>query len=65
MKTLCYGPVENDTLRSIDLYESGTSESPLIVLIHGGAWRTEDKSDYRNLAHDLTHLGSVASVNYR
>lgn len=68
MNTFCYGPIDNDNFRSIDLYVSpkSTSESPLVVLIHGGAWRTEDKSDYRDLALDMSELGfSTASVNYR
>lgn len=65
MKTVCYGPVEHDPFRSIDLYDSEKSNAPLLVLVHGGAWRSEDKSDYRDLALGLTHLGSVASVNYR
>lgn len=66
--TLTYGPIENENARSIDLYISkdATQDTPLIVLIHGGAWRSEDKSDYKDLALGLTQLGlSVASVNYR
>lgn len=66
MTTFYYHP--NDNLRSIDVYvsEKSTSESPLILFIHGGAWRTEDKSDYQDLALDMSKLGvSTASVNYR
>jgi acetyl esterase/lipase len=66
--TLTYGPTTDENLRSLDLYLSkeSTSETPLIVFIHGGAWRSEDKSDYKDLATGFTDLGfSVASVNYR
>jgi acetyl esterase/lipase len=66
--TLTYGSIENENFRSLDLYitKESTNASPLIVLIHGGAWRSEDKSDYKDLAIGLTNLGvSVVSVNYR
>ena len=68
VNTFTYGPVANENFRSIDLYLSKESNSntPLIALVHGGAWRSEDKSDYEDLALGLTQYGlSVASVNYR
>lgn len=66
--TRCYGPTENENTRSFDLYfpPQADKSSPLIVFIHGGAWRTEDKADYRQLCNGFSELGySCASVNYR
>ncbi len=46
---------------------AGTSTpNPLIVLIHGGYWRTGDKGERIQLAVELADLGyTVASMNYR
>lgn len=66
--TRCYGPTESENTRSLDLYfpPQADKSSPLIVFIHGGAWRTEDKADYRQLCTGFSELGySCASVNYR
>ncbi|KAL7322199.1 hypothetical protein PS15p_211854 [Mucor circinelloides] len=66
--TRCYGPTEGENARSIDLYfpAQANKSSPLIVFIHGGAWRTEDKADYKQLCTGFSELGySCASVNYR
>ena len=42
------------------------SPNPLIVLIHGGYWRTGDKGERIQLAVELADLGyTVASMNYR
>ncbi|CAI2169065.1 8870_t:CDS:1 [Funneliformis geosporum] len=40
---------------------------PVIVFIHGGAWRTGDKNQFIKLGQGLSHLGNcaVAIVNYR
>ncbi|KAI8375830.1 Alpha/Beta hydrolase protein [Blakeslea trispora] len=67
-ETHCYGPVPGENFRSLDLYftPNSTKDSPLVVFIHGGAWRTEDKGDYKELARGFNQLGiSTASVNYR
>ena len=43
-----------------------TSANPLIVLVHGGYWRTGDKGERIQLAVELADLGyTVASMNYR
>ncbi|CAO3616483.1 unnamed protein product [Mucor fragilis] len=66
--TRCYGPTEGEDARSIDLYfpVQASKSSPLIVFIHGGAWRTEDKADYKQLCTGFSELGyACASVNYR
>ncbi|TDL27355.1 alpha/beta-hydrolase [Rickenella mellea] len=56
---------------SLDLYFPTTTPSdkllPLVVFVHGGAWRSEDKAHHADLANKLveqTHL-PVAVVNYR
>ncbi|KAG1047360.1 hypothetical protein G6F46_009754 [Rhizopus delemar] len=56
--TFCYGPVEQENARSLDLYTSpkANENTPLVIFIHGGAWRTEDKSDYKTLAMDCLSL---------
>ncbi|PWN42345.1 alpha/beta-hydrolase [Ceraceosorus guamensis] len=39
---------------------------PLLIFIHGGAWRSGDKSDHYSMARHLSKRGvSVALVNYR
>ncbi|KAL9538669.1 hypothetical protein MBANPS3_010763 [Mucor bainieri] len=67
--TRCYGPTEGEDARSVDLYlpaAQASKSSPLIVFIHGGAWRTEDKADYKQLCTGFSELGyACASVNYR
>jgi acetyl esterase/lipase len=69
MNTFCYSKNKNTTNeKSLDLYScpDANDKTPLVVFIHGGAWRTEDKSDYRALATDCLSLGITAvSVNYR
>lgn len=68
VNTYSYGPVAGENFLSFDLYTSpeSTSSTPLIALVHGGAWRSEDKADYKDLALGFNKLGfSVASINYR
>ncbi|KAI8990773.1 Alpha/Beta hydrolase protein [Mycotypha africana] len=68
VKTFSYISSETDNYRSLDLYFSPNANktSPLVLLVHGGAWRSEDKSDYQELCQGFVHHGlSVASVNYR
>lgn len=68
VKTFGYSSNEKDNFKSVDLYFGSHSNehSPLIVFIHGGAWRSEDKSDYKQMCQDFVNTGStVASVNYR
>ncbi len=52
----------------LDVFSPADSDSPnpLIVLIHGGYWRTGDKGERIQLAVELADLGyTVASMNYR
>ncbi|KAI8988710.1 Alpha/Beta hydrolase protein [Pilobolus umbonatus] len=64
----CYAPSSaGDNERSLDFYMPHKQQySSLIVFIHGGAWRSEDKGDYRQLCTDFAEKGfPVVSVNYR
>ncbi|CAO3609963.1 unnamed protein product [Cunninghamella blakesleeana] len=57
-----------DNFGGLDLYTPQTANetTPLVVFIHGGAWRTEDKKDHKQLAMDLAKQGfTVAVTNYR
>ncbi|KAG6878694.1 hypothetical protein C0993_011509 [Termitomyces sp. T159_Od127] len=68
---IAYTAESADQLRQLDLYlppDAGPADPrPLLVFVHGGAWRSEDKRDHRKLARDLaaaTRL-PVAVLNYR
>jgi arylformamidase len=40
--------------------------APLLVFLHGGYWRSLDKSDFSDIAPAFTHAGAaVAVINYR
>ncbi|KAF9935850.1 Kynurenine formamidase [Modicella reniformis] len=66
---LVYAPVSDWEKHTFDLYYPSTPQSPLgslIVFVHGGAWRTGDKSDFVDLARNLANSTGdvVAVVNY-
>ena len=51
----------------LDLYRSerAHAKQPLVVFVHGGAWQTGDKKDYRFLGQSLASAGfDVAVLNY-
>ncbi|KAI9273743.1 Alpha/Beta hydrolase protein [Sporodiniella umbellata] len=57
-----------DNYRALDFYTTpeANEKTPLVVFIHGGAWRSEDKEDYKKLTTECLSLNiSVVSVNYR
>ncbi|KAG2222633.1 hypothetical protein INT45_008297 [Circinella minor] len=61
---------EKAQFKELDLYiplnNNTISKSPLLVFIHGGAWRSEDKADHVPLAQQLVAHGfPVALINYR
>lgn len=57
-----YGSTPGETL---DLFPAHNSASPLLVFIHGGWWRSLDKSDFSFLAPHFVDAGvSLAAVNY-
>src|SRR5436190_1667752 len=60
-----YGPHERNVF---DLWKAKSAEpTPLFVYIHGGGWRSGDKSGVpaKLLTFMLQHTVSVAAVNYR
>ncbi|TPX61838.1 hypothetical protein PhCBS80983_g00759 [Powellomyces hirtus] len=76
-KSVPYIPDADDTQRTLDLYmpvfdtdlpPRATEEPrPVIVYIHGGAWRTGDKSEYEFLGEQFASSAGVptAVIGYR
>ncbi len=57
-----YGGGPNETL---DIFPAVRSGAPVVVFIHGGYWRSLDKSDHSFVAPALRDLGAcVVVVNY-
>ena len=54
-----------DPERELDIYSPSTEneQSPVILFVHGGAWRTGDKSEHIQLAERLSQQGFVVVVN--
>ena len=50
----------------LDLYlPEGAEDHPLLIFIHGGAWRTGDKSQYENIGRTFAAAGiGTAIINY-
>jgi len=60
-----YGPDKENTL-DISLPEGRTVDTPVIILVHGGAWTGGDKRDFEFLRGYFFDRGFAAiSVNYR
>ncbi len=52
--------------QGIDIYTTGGRNKPGIIFVHGGGWRTGDKSQYANLGRAAAQRGYVAaSIDYR
>ena len=59
---LAYGP---ELRHKLDLFHA-TNPRGTVVFVHGGYWRTLDKSDFSFLAKSFVDAGlSVAAINYR
>jgi arylformamidase len=59
---LAYGESEGERL---DFFPANRSDAPLVVFIHGGWWRSLDKSDFSFIAPAFTHAGiNIALTNY-
>ena len=57
-----YGGGPNETL---DIFPSPRAGAPVLVFIHGGWWRTLDKSDHSFVAPTFVHAGAMVVVpNY-
>lgn len=63
---LTYGPNERNGLDLFLPKDDGKSLRPAVIVIHGGAWRSGDKRQLRNLAELFARRGYVAAaINYR
>lgn len=59
---VAYGPAPRQRL---DIFPAAKSGSPLLVFIHGGYWRSNDKSTYAFVAESYVPAGAaVATINY-
>ena len=59
---LAYGPAKGERL---DFFPTRDNNAPLLVFIHGGWWRSLDKSTFSFIAPAYTHAGiNVALTNY-
>jgi arylformamidase len=59
---LAYGEASGERL---DFFPASRSDAPLLVFIHGGWWRSLDKSDFSFMAPAYTRAGyNVALTNY-
>ncbi|WP_136419403.1 MULTISPECIES: alpha/beta hydrolase [Oxalobacteraceae] len=59
---LAYGEASGERL---DFFPTYRGDAPLLVFIHGGWWRSLDKSDFSFVAPAYTHAGvNVALTNY-
>lgn len=59
---LAYGESSGERL---DFFPTSRSDAPLLVFIHGGWWRSLDKSDFSFIAPAYTRAGfNVALTNY-
>jgi len=61
-----YGGAAGQTLDLFPVQSGAHGDVPLLVFIHGGYWRSLDKSDFSYVAPPFTHAGAaVAVINYR
>lgn len=61
-------PYGTDPLQKLDYYSAPGSNSPVIIVVHGGGWWTGDKSGrpYANAAQLFNDEGyAVVNINYR
>ncbi len=57
-----YGDGPNETL---DIFPAARADAPVVIFIHGGYWRSLDKSDHSFVAPALHDMGAcVVVVNY-
>lgn len=64
-KDITFATVDGKELK-LDLYLPAASGAPLVVYVHGGAWRAGDKSAGARFATELAKEGfAVASLDFR
>lgn len=60
---LSYG---DDPLQRLDFFGTGKAGQPLAIFIHGGYWRSQDKSMFSYVAAPYLERGiNIAVINYR
>ncbi len=58
-------PYGDEPGERLDIFPAREEPSPLLVFIHGGYWRTMDKSDFSWIAPSFVkHGATVALINY-
>lgn len=62
-----YASVDDESLRlNLAMPKDASGKLPLIVVIHGGAWRAGDRSNHNDLVRQLAQKGYVAAtIGYR
>lgn len=66
-ETITFHEVAGETLM-MDVYRpaESTAKAPCVIVIHGGAWTSGDRSDMRELSEGIALNGMVAfSIDYR
>lgn len=59
-------PFGSDPLQKLDLFLTKTPGGALLVFIHGGYWRAQDKAEFSYVAESyVAHGVNVAVINYR
>jgi arylformamidase len=57
-----YGPAARQVL---DLFPARAASAPLLVFVHGGYWRANDKANYGFIAEPVLEAGgALANINY-
>ncbi len=64
-KDLVYAVIDGEKLL-LDLYiPANTKQAPLVIWVHGGAWRGGSKNNPRYAVKLLADAFAIASINYR
>lgn len=54
-----YGPTP---IESLDVYRSKKANAPVVIFVHGGAWRNGTAAEFTYLAEPFVHLGAHFAV---
>lgn len=60
-KDIAYG---NHDREKLDIFPGRNHQSPVIVFIHGGYWRSFDKANFRFISKEFLPIANVVCVNY-
>lgn len=65
-KDLVYAKIDSRELHLDAFYTKGTHKNPAVLLIHGGGWKSGNKSQMNSIAQEIAYKGySCFSVEYR